>query len=288
MYPTWDISVNPENHLKSNGCPLCSFDAASARNMDTVETFILKANKVFEGRYDYSKTQYSGTKKPVNIVCKTHGEFSVTASCHLLGSGCPSCRKESRGYSTEDFVNKAVGVYGDLYSYQNTVYTGFKNTVKITCREHGDFERQAAAFIQGHGCRLCASEKAQSGFRTDKPASLYLLEMVGCDIGVVTGFGITTDPYRRIKEHNKTLNKHAIKITKECYFNFEYGWQAQDIEVALKRTLIPSAKLSSVNGFKRESTDLLFKDVLLIIDRLLKTKDDFIYGTRFEQSCGQD
>lgn len=177
-----------------------------------------------------------------------------------------------------------MSVYGNEYDYSKTKYVGCRENITATCHKHGDFERPAFVFLQGIGCRQCKSEKSQSGFRSDKPASLYIFELEGNSIGNVTGYGISSNTRKRLQQHLKNLDQHAIKIVKECYFDFDYGYQALNIETQLKRVLQPSAKLLEVVGFKKESSDLLFKDVVLLVEDLLKTKDDFIYGTRFEQS----
>ena len=44
----------------------------------TTEEFITRAKVVHGDGYDYSKVEYVGTKSPVIIICKEHGEFQQT------------------------------------------------------------------------------------------------------------------------------------------------------------------------------------------------------------------
>jgi hypothetical protein len=57
--------------------------------------------------------------------------------------------------TTEQFIEDAKKVHGDLYSYHLTELNGMNNKVIITCPTHGDFEQRAASHTNGSGCRLC-------------------------------------------------------------------------------------------------------------------------------------
>lgn len=123
--------------------------------------FIEKSKKVHGDKYDYSKTEYSGSDKKVIIICPKHGEFRQTPSMHLYGNGCPICAKENKPlkYTTETFIDKCKEKWGDRYSYGSTVYNGIINPVIITCQIHGDFEIIANDFLSGHGCQECGGVK---------------------------------------------------------------------------------------------------------------------------------
>lgn len=61
----------------------------------TKETFLIRANEVHHGKYDYSKMNYVNQKTPIIIICPEHGEFERLPSYHLQGGGCPVCAKLS-------------------------------------------------------------------------------------------------------------------------------------------------------------------------------------------------
>lgn len=123
--------------------------------------FIEKSKKIHGDKYDYSKTEYSGSNKKVVIICPKHGEFRQTSSMHLSGNGCPICANENRTlkYTTETFIEKCKEKWGDRYSYGSTVYNGILKPVIITCQIHGDFEIIANDFLSGHGCQECGGTK---------------------------------------------------------------------------------------------------------------------------------
>jgi very-short-patch-repair endonuclease len=129
--------------------------------MSKRDFFIEQARKVHGDKYDYSKVEYKRAHDKMCIICPKHGEFWQDKYTHLNGVGCPICAKENRPlkYTTEDFIEKCKKVWGNRYSYDNTVYNGIMNFVIITCPIHGDFEIRASDFLNGHGCQECGGVK---------------------------------------------------------------------------------------------------------------------------------
>lgn len=64
--------------------------------------------------------------------------------------------------TTEDFINDAHIVHGDMYDYSPTIYKTAKQKVKIRCRIHGVFEQTPNDHLNGHGCPICKSENSKS------------------------------------------------------------------------------------------------------------------------------
>lgn len=126
----------------------------------TTEVFISRAKAVHGDRYDYSKVEYVGTKSPVTIICKEHGDFQQTPQKHLAGQGCIKCHRKAmaRRYSLgkEKFIEKANAVHNGLYDYNEVDYVNGHTKVKIICPIHGVFEQDPSSHLQGHGCPFCA------------------------------------------------------------------------------------------------------------------------------------
>lgn len=55
----------------------------------------------------------------------------------------------------DDFVARCKQLYGNTLTYQNTVYKNTRSPVTLTCRKHGDFERNARGILNGVGCPDC-------------------------------------------------------------------------------------------------------------------------------------
>ena len=86
----------PIHHLSGSGCPKCSNLSVSKKLGKTTEEFIVDANRVHGGKYDYSKVVYEGAFKKVCIICPIHGEFLMRPNGHLQGAKCPACAKDER------------------------------------------------------------------------------------------------------------------------------------------------------------------------------------------------
>lgn len=120
--------------------------------------FILRAKKIHNDKYDYSKVVYQTCESKVTIVCKEHEEFVQSAGAHLSGQGCKQCghQKNRRTISNEDFIAACRKVHGDKYDYSEVIYTGKENKVRIICSIHGAFDQNANSHKRGSGCRDCA------------------------------------------------------------------------------------------------------------------------------------
>ena len=81
--------------------------------------FIIKANKIHNNKYDYTKADYEKWNVPIIIICKNHGEFSQSPNGHLSGRGCKLCGHTMQNLkklkTKEDFIKDAI-----LYSFRET------------------------------------------------------------------------------------------------------------------------------------------------------------------------
>lgn len=84
----------PSSHLRGDGgCKSCLSVNKWKRQHKSTEQFIVDANKIHHYIYDYSKVEYYNKITKICIICSKHGEFWQTPSSHLLGNGCPQCKK---------------------------------------------------------------------------------------------------------------------------------------------------------------------------------------------------
>lgn len=135
-------------HYRGYGCPMCG---GSMRL--TTEEFAEKANKVHEGKYDYSKSEYVNTSTKVCIICPEHGEFWQVPNNHLLGAGCPKCAGKYN--DLEFFIERARKVHGDKYDYSKAEYVATNEKVCIICPEHVEFWQTPSGHMNGQGCPSC-------------------------------------------------------------------------------------------------------------------------------------
>lgn len=140
------------------------------------QLFIEKAQKMHDGKFDYSKFEYINMKTKGIIICPVHEEFKQTPEKHIANNskGCPLCwvsfmkgkkkyrTKEKPIMNVEDFLGQCKNKYGDKYTYDISLYTGkTKNKIKICCPIHGDFYQTPINHLQPNnktGCKSCGVE----------------------------------------------------------------------------------------------------------------------------------
>lgn len=191
------------------GCELCAREVRKIKLTSSSEVFVAKATTVHRDRYDYTKCEYKGNHRKVIITCREHGDFEQQPANHLSGNGCPQCKLQflSDRFSDnkESFIEKAIAVHGNKFSYDKVVYVKSSEKVCITCPYHGDFFQVPNSHISGNGCSKCGAY----GF---KPASVYIAEMDGlCKIG------ISNNTSRRMKDISKSAGK-TVSLVAEYIF----------------------------------------------------------------------
>jgi hypothetical protein len=87
------FDILPTRHLQlKKGCPICEEES---KTLNKLRTFIKKANKIHNKKYNYSNVVYKNTYTNVGILCPVHGEFFQEPRTHIRGHGCPSCASVS-------------------------------------------------------------------------------------------------------------------------------------------------------------------------------------------------
>ena len=128
----------------------------------TTADFIITAKEVHGDTYDYSLVEYKGSTQKVKILCHIHGEFLQTPSNHLRGQGCIACKHNNTRKTTEEFIEQAQSIHGNLYDYVNVLYKNINTKVEIICKKHGRFEQRPDVHLRGAGCNICKYEKRTS------------------------------------------------------------------------------------------------------------------------------
>lgn len=117
------------------------------------ESFIRKATRVHNNKYDYSKINYVNSRTKVTIICPIHGDFEQKAADHLYGKGCLLCANNI----SSSFEKKARETHGNKYDYSKVDYVNSQTKITIICPEHGEFEQIPNNHTtKGNGCLKCA------------------------------------------------------------------------------------------------------------------------------------
>lgn len=148
------------DHIRTaGGCKQCAKKVISEKTSYTQDEILQKFKDVHGDRYDYSKVSYNKSTEKVEIVCKTHGIFLQTPSCHMIGQGCPICgildKKDPRLIGLSSFIERSNIKHNNFYSYTKSEYiNGITKTI-VTCPTHGDFNIIPKNHMNGSKCPKC-------------------------------------------------------------------------------------------------------------------------------------
>ena len=149
----------PQVHLRGGGCPECKKLKISQNRLSNTQTFIKKANALWNCLYDYSKVEYKSAMDKVIVSCCIHGDFQITPHNHLSGYGCHRCAIENRAIlkrtPKEVFVKRANKVHHNKYDYSKVEYNSLHEDIQIVCPVHGEFWQKGTHHLDGIGCPKC-------------------------------------------------------------------------------------------------------------------------------------
>lgn len=121
----------------------------------STEEFIRRAREVHGDLYCYDETVYTGSDNKVLYRDPLYGLHEQIAYSHLKGSGHPkrstAANTAKQRCSTEEFIEKARKVHGDLYCYDSTVYVNNKTPILVTDPIWGPYEQMPYVHLRGHG-----------------------------------------------------------------------------------------------------------------------------------------
>jgi len=127
---------------------------------------IQEFQEIHKDKYDYSKVNYLGALKKVNIICKIHGIFPQTPNNHLKGKGCKKCSSVAVP-SNDGIISKFKDVHHNLYEYSKVNYKTMHEKVDIICKIHGIFQQTPANhYYQQQHCPTCSGQNRYDDIET--------------------------------------------------------------------------------------------------------------------------
>lgn len=143
------------SHRHKLGCPDCGTVRSSNSNILKEKDFFIFAKQIHGNTYDYSKVVYINGKTKITIICSQHGDFKQSPHKHISNQGCPKCGG-SYNYTTEEWIEEAKKIHGDIYDYSKVKYINIKNKVIIICKKHGEFKKFPSQHKNNKaGCPIC-------------------------------------------------------------------------------------------------------------------------------------
>jgi very-short-patch-repair endonuclease len=151
----------PLHHLRGSGCSVCSKENQFGRCRLSTQDFILESKKRHLDYYDYSVSEYNGSKNKIKISCPKHGIFEQNPRYHINGGGCPKCKCGSGklgdySFTNDEFIDLCNIANDFKYDYSKTLFKGTKNKITVICKNHSEFEIQAYNHKNGIGCLKCS------------------------------------------------------------------------------------------------------------------------------------
>lgn len=192
-----EFSQIAANHINGLGCPMCSKEKTTEGHK---QRFINRSISTHGGIYDYSDVVYVDKNTKIKIICPQHGTFKQTPSRHIK-VGCPICHVHEGRKITKDFIISAKTKHGSKYDYSNTVYITNKDTVSITCPDHGPFKQTAASHLAGCGCPVCANIGHLKRHSGNGSGRIYVLRVVDNDGAIFYKLGSTVADDIRKRYH---------------------------------------------------------------------------------------
>lgn len=209
------------NHINGAGCPSCN-----GGTVINVEDFLTKVNEKFGEKFSYDCKGYVNIYSKILVICPVHGEKIVTARSHLMSEyGCSKCASKigasRRANDFNSFLEKALALHGDKYSYTPCILTNNKTKVDIFCPEHGAFTQTVNRHLSGSGCRECGyltaggtgsinfTNLARDVKFASKPAKMYTVEL-SKDNELFYKVGITTQG--SVKDRCRNFSPYSCSI----------------------------------------------------------------------------
>lgn len=234
-------------------------------------SFLTKAKSIHNNQYSYESATYIRSDIKISIICPIHGEFKQTPAMHLSGQKCPKCaiiqRSKKRASNTDQFIETAIKVHGDLYNYSKVSYINSHTKVKILCNScNKEFLQNPDDHLQGHGCKNCC----KYGIKLTKPVIFYVLKLKQ---GQEEAYKIGISNYSTKKRY-KSDNPHKSIVEVLLEICFLVPYDAVLFEKQLKDTLKPYKYTKNTSFFgKTKNTEVVTIDPLPYVFKTFQLKD---------------
>lgn len=142
----------------THGCPSCCPNGKP----DTRESFIQKANAMYNDKYKYDQVNYVNSMTPVKIGCPKGHMFNRLPNKFLQGDGCGECSGHGRTFA--EFRRLSDEKYGkDVFKFNEKDYNGMSSPIEMTCSREHVFIIDAHTHLREKskgGCMQCSNIEA--------------------------------------------------------------------------------------------------------------------------------
>lgn len=257
------FTTNPNTFTAGKGCPECQVTKRAKSSTFSTKEYLDKIDRDHKLNYDLSMVDYKHANSKIEVICRTHGTFSVRASAFARGTGCRLCAYELNtkrmSSNVDDFIARAKSVHGNRYDYSLVEYETALKNVEIICETHGIFHQTPASHLTGRGCPSCK----KSGFKQNSIAHLYVLIY-----NEILKVGITNqDVLDRIQQINRSSGYSFVEVLSVSM----YGAEAKQLERSALKYL--ASKYKRCKDKFTGSTECFYSvDILDLLNRIKENK----------------
>lgn len=230
------------------------------------QRFKKQAKEIHGNRYDYTKSVYLHSMKPLTIICQLHGEFTIRPNNHISQhQGCSRCSKKHKP-STEEFIASANIVHNNKYDYSRVVYPKNNNIkIPITCPFHGIFDMTPSNHLNGKkGCPKCGNLKKGAYHKKTTPQF----------INEANAIHNNKYNYSRVKYKN-----NYTKVDIDCPIHGSF-WQRPSSHIIQKSGCPDCANDMLVGGYTmaRFATDMVLRQKIatMYLIRITDCNEEFM------------
>jgi len=145
--------------VNKTGCRPCGIKNRKPRSHITADEWWERSSRRYDNKYTCDLSQYIDQNTPLNVICPTHGAFSIKPVYHMHNSGCSECGKYSGGggrAAPKTVIAKIHSKFPGKYTTDKVNYITQYIPITLTCKEHGDFEVCAKQlFKNNESCPGC-------------------------------------------------------------------------------------------------------------------------------------
>lgn len=158
----------PQNLLNGHGCPKCSAQEASKRNLKSHETFLHDVHMV--SPTIVIQNIYKNNTSKIKCKCEIcANEWTTTASNLVAGKGCPKCGLEKRisaiTKNHKQFIDEMLLANSDIEIIGK--YINSSTPIKCKCLNDGYiWEATPSNLLKGTGCPVCSNSHGEKAIST--------------------------------------------------------------------------------------------------------------------------
>jgi hypothetical protein len=143
-------------------CPKCVKEILVEEVIFAWPDYFKEIKKVVEcSHLDFSRVEYKGSQKKIEIVCEKHGSFEAIPAIMLnKKSGCPKCAQSNRTkLGADTILTRLKEVHGNKYKFEMPRDAITTTKINFICHEHGKQKAIISNLLKGSGCRDCSVKR---------------------------------------------------------------------------------------------------------------------------------